>query len=332
MSGKDYCDNGRMNQGPDLNAMVLFARVLQHGSFSAAARRAGVPVSTVSRKISNLERQLGVRLLERTTRAVNPTEAGREYLLHCEQIIDAMESAQAALKERQADVTGTLRLAAPPSLSDVLLVPLVDGFLRQYPKVSVKVLVTDRHLDLVQDEVDISLRVGPQPASSLIFRRLLRYRHILVAAPAYVASAEALEEPADLTRHRLLGFTKWFDETTWTLSNGSRTERVPAKLWLGINDYAGVVRAAVAGMGVAEIPSIVCQHELSQGRLVPVLADWRFEEVDLSAFYLSRRHPSRVVELFLGHCVADVENVSRSIAPAVKPPLRPVKKRRRRRS
>jgi DNA-binding transcriptional LysR family regulator len=303
-----------MSPTPDLNALVLFARVLQHGSFSEAARRTGTPVSTLSRKIGALERQLGVRLLDRTTRAVNPTDSGREYFLYCEQIADALDGAQAALEKRKVEMAGTLRLAAPPSLSDVLLVPLLDGFLRRYSKVAVKVLVTDRHLDLVQDEVDISLRVGPQPASSLVFRRLLRYRHVLVAAPAYVARAGTLDEPADLTRHQLLGFTKWSDETTWTLSNGSRTERVPAKLRLGINDYAGVIRAAVSGMGVAEIPSIVCQRELSQGLLVPVLADWRFEEVDLSAYYLSRRHPSRIVELFLGHCVAHAEEVSGAMA------------------
>jgi DNA-binding transcriptional LysR family regulator len=316
-----------MDRTPDLNAMVLFARVLQHGSFSEAARRTGTPVSTLSRKVSALERQLGVRLLERTTRAVNPTDSGREYLLYCEQVVDALEGAQAALEKRQGEVIGTLRLAAPPSLSDVLLIPLVDGFLRQYSNVAVKVLVTDRHLDLVQDEVDVSLRVGPQPASSLVFRRLLTYRHILVAAPAYVARAGALDEPADLARHRLLGFSKWFDETTWTLSNGGRAERVPAKLWLGINDYAGVIRAAVAGMGVAEVPSIVCQRELSAGHLIPVLKSWRFDEVDLSAYYLSRRHPSRVVELFLEHCVARAGKVLRSMASPVEPPRRPMRKR-----
>jgi DNA-binding transcriptional LysR family regulator len=314
-----------MNRTPDLNAMVLFARVVQHGSFTEAARRTGTPVSTLSRKVSALERQLGVRLLERTTRAVNPTDSGRDCFLFCEQIVDALDGAQSALEKRQVEVTGTLRLAAPPSLSDVLLVPLVEGFLRRHSKVAVKVLVTDQHLDLVQDEVDISLRVGPQPASSLVFRRLLSYRHILVASPAYVAGSGPLEEPADLTRHRLLGFTKWFRETVWTLSNGKRTERVPVRLWLGINDYAGVVRAAVAGMGVAEVPSIVCQRELSGGYLVPLLADWRFEEVDLSAYYLSRRHPSRLVELFLGHCVAHAEEVA---PPTPAPGL---KRRRRRR-
>lgn len=316
-----------MDQTPDLNAMVLFARVLQHGSFSEAARRTGTPVSTLSRKVSALERQLGVRLLERTTRAVNPTDSGREYFSYCEQIVEALDGARAALEKRQGEVAGTLRLAAPPSLSDVLLIPLAEGFLRQYPAVAVRVLVTDRHLDLVQDEVDVSLRVGPQPASSLVFRRLMRYRHILVAAPAYITGAAALDDPADLGRHHLLGFSKWFDETTWTLSNGRRTERVPAKLRLGINDYAGVVRAAVAGMGVAEIPSLLCQRELRAGQLVPVLEGWRFEEVDLAAYYLSRRHPSRIVELFLGHCVAHAEEVSQAVAPVAEAPPRRTRKR-----
>lgn len=304
-----------MNQAPDLNAMVLFARVLQYGSFSEAARRAGVPVSTVSRKISTLERQLGVRLLERTTRAVRPTETGREYLLHCEQIVDALDSAQEALQKRQAEVTGTLRLAAPPSLSEILIVPLLDGFLRSHPKVAVKVLITDQHLDLVQEEVDISLRVGPQPESSLRFRPLMRYRHLLVAAPSYLAEADDLDKPADLSRHRLLGFTKWFDEVGWKLSNGTVTERVPVKLLLGINDYAGVIRAAVSGMGVAEIPAFLCQRELDQGLLVPVMPEWQFEEVGLSAYYLTRRHPSRMVELFLDDCTANAGKLSRSIQP-----------------
>ena len=106
---------------------------------------------------------------------------------------------------------------------------------------------------------------------------------------------------------------------------------MPATLSVGINDYAGVVRAAVAGMGVAEIPSIVCQHELSRGHLVPVLANWRFEEVDLSAYYLTRRHPSRIVELFLGHCVAHAEKVSRSTAsPAAERRRRPGRARKAR--
>jgi DNA-binding transcriptional LysR family regulator len=299
--------SGKTKNPPDINAMALFARVLQHGSLSEASRRLGVPVSTVSRKITALERDLGVRLLERTTRTLKPTESGRGCLPHCQQILDGLDGARAELEKRQTVVTGTLRLAAPPSLSDLLLVPLIHSFLKCHPGVSTKVLVTDRHLDLVDDEVDVSLRVGSQRESSLVFRRLMRYRHILVAAPSYLAKAARISHPADLKNHRLLGFTKWFEDVSWKLTNGHITERIPVKLWLGINDYAGVISAAVSGMGIAEIPSIIGGLELRRRRVVPVMPQWQFEEVDLSAYYLTRRHPSRVVELFLDHCAENAE-------------------------
>jgi DNA-binding transcriptional LysR family regulator len=161
---------------------------------------------------------------------------------------------------------------------------------------------------MVEDEVDISLRVGRQADSNLISRPLLRYRHILVAAPSYMASAGDLSHPTDLKRHRLIGFSKWFSNVSWRLSKGRDTESIPFKSGLGINDYAGVIRAAIDGMGIAEMPSIICRRQLHQGLLVPVIPDWQFEEVDLSAYYLSRRHPSRLVELFLAHCSASAES------------------------
>jgi DNA-binding transcriptional LysR family regulator len=297
-----------MSPSPNLDAMALFARVVRHGSFSEASRRTGVPVSTLSRKIRDLERNLGVRLLERTTKAVRATDAGKDLLPSCEAILDALDDALAALQQRRTEVEGTLRVATPPSLSDLLVVPLIHGFLRQYPKVSAKVLVTDRHLDMVKDEVEISLRVGRQADSSLIARPLLRYRHILVAAPSYVSRAGKPSRPADLRHHRLIGFSNWFVDATWKLSNGTKTARVSLAGGLAINDYAGVIRAAVEGLGIAEMPSILCLRELQQRLLMPVMPEWPFEEVDLAAYYLSRRHPSRLLELFLAHCSANAES------------------------
>ena len=308
--------------------MALFARIVQSGGFSEAARRVDIPVSTLSRKISALEASLGVRLLDRTTRAVNPTDAGREFLPHCVELLEAANAGQAALERRQQDVTGTVRLAAPPSLSDVLLVPLIDAFLHRHPGASVKVLVTDRHLDLVEDEVDVSLRVGRQAESSLIVRTLTRYRHVLIAAPSYLASAGPLVHPSDLRNHSVLGFSKWFGDLNWNLSGEGQTESLRLRPRLALNDYAGVIRAAVEGMGVAEAPSIICQQELRRGSLIVPLPAWQFEEVDLSAYYLTRRHRSRVVELFLEHCVA---HVTRILEPGTSPEgLRPQAKGNRR--
>lgn len=296
-----------MNSAPDLNAMVLFAQVLQHGGFSEAARHAGIPVSTLSRKIQALEDSLGARLLDRTTRTVRATEAGREIQPHCQQIQDALNQAAAALRKREAEVLGSLRLAAPPSLSDVLEVPLLRGFLEQYPKVQANVLITDRHLDLVNDEVDVSLRVGPQADSSLVFRRLLRYRHVLVASPGYLAKGREPRQPEDLHQHRLVGFNKWFGEVTWTLARDGETQHLPVTLAMAINDYAGVLAAVKAGMGIAELPSILCERELAEGQLVPILPNWQFPEVDLAAFYMTRRLMPRPVELFLDYCSANIE-------------------------
>lgn len=317
-----------MSRHPHLSAMALFARIVQHGGFSETARRADIPVSTLSRKISALEASLGVRLLERTTRAVNPTDAGREFLPYCVALLEAANAGQAALERRQEDVTGTLRLAAPPSLSEVLLVPLVDGFLKRHPAAAVKVLVTDRHLDLVEDEVDVSLRVGRQADSSLIVRTLTRYRHVLIAAPSYLATAGRLAHPADLRRHRILGFSKWFGDLNWSLSREGQAESLRLRPAFALNDYAGVIKAAVDGMGVAEAPSIICQNELRRGSLIVPLPAWQFEEVDLSAYYLTRRHRSRIVELFLDYCV---DNVSRILQPGTTAGVlrRPPRKNRR---
>src|SRR5258707_6434644 len=121
----------KMRTRPDLNAMALFARVVRHGSFSEASRRCGVPVSTLSRKIRELEHDLGVRLLERTTKAVRATDAGEDLLPSCEAMLDALDDAQANIQQRRTEVEGTLRLATPPSLSDLLVIPLIHGFLQQ---------------------------------------------------------------------------------------------------------------------------------------------------------------------------------------------------------
>ena len=292
-----------MNPHWDTNAMALFARVMQYGSLSETSRRVGIPISSLSRKISALEGQLGVRLLERTTRSLKPSEAGRELLIHCQQILEALEGTQSTLDRRQAELTGTLRLASPPSISEVLLAPWVEGFLARYPKVAVRVLVTDRHLDMVNEEVDVSLRVGRQTESSLVFKHLMVYRHILVAAPNYLAKSQPPSHPIDLKHHPLIGFSKWLGEVSWKLSSGGITEHLPVNLTFGINDYAGVLHAARCGLGIAEIPSILCREALREGQLTHLMPEWQFDEVDLSAYYLSRRNPSRLVESFLEHCL-----------------------------
>lgn len=294
----------------DLNALALFVAVVECKSFSAAARRLGVPVSTVSRKVAELEHTLGVRLLERSTRKLRLTELGHAYYGHCRRGLEALEAGMSMINDRQTEVAGTLRLSVPPSLADVMVAPLVCAFQDAYPNVRVKVLVTERVVDLIEDEVDVALRVGALDDSRLVARPLLHYRHLLVASPEYAAEYGLPRHPDALQDHRLISFGGWGERVTWRLLCGDERCVVKVESVLSINDHAGIEYAAKAGRGIAELPSIICSEALREGRLVEVLPQWRFSATTLSAVYSGHRNLPRVVALFKAFCVDYFERVN----------------------
>jgi len=295
---------------PDLNAMALFVKVVEHKSFSAASRRLGVPISTVSRKVSDLEKTLGVRLLERSTRQLRLTELGQDYYAYCRRGLEEIETGTLMLSERQAEISGTLRLSVPPGLADRLIVPLVSAFQATYPEVTIRVLITERMVDFIQDAVDLALRVGNLKDSSLVARPLIHYRHVLVSSPGYLEAFGAPAHPRDLAAHRMLTFDGWFDNVSLKLIKGRKVHRVKVEGVLALNDYAGIQNAVEAGQGIAEIPSIICGEALHDGRLVEVMKDWRFAPTTLSAVYPSNRNLSRIVRLFKDFCIEHVDALS----------------------
>ncbi len=291
----------------DRNAMALFVKVVENKSFSRAAQRENVPVSTVSRKISELEKALGVRLLERSTRKLRTTEIGQEYYERCRRGLEEFETANLLVTDRQAEVSGRLRLSVPPSISDVVVVPLIEAFQAEYPNAIVNCLVTDRHINHVEDGIDLSLRVGDLKESSLVARRLLRYRSVLVASPGYLERAGVPNHPAELSLHPLVAFSRWEPTVTWSLEHEGEIYKVRVQPRLAMNDYTGVQRAVLDGHGISEIPSIVCAQSLDSGHLVQVMPQWTFAPVTLSAIYPSNRNLSRLVRLFIDLCVERVE-------------------------
>ncbi len=293
----------------DRNAMALFVKVVENHSFSKTAQRENVPVSTVSRKISELEKTLGVRLLERSTRQLRVTEMGQAYYERCRRGVEEFEAANLLINDRQSEVSGTLRLSVPPNLSGVLVVPLVTGFQALYPNVVVRVLVTDRYVHLIEDGIDLALRVGELDDSNLVARRLLRYRHLLVASPNYLKKTGHPQHPQELYDHPLIAFSLWFEETAWSLSNGKKREKVLVKSRLSINDFNGVQQAVLDGLGIGELPSILCGKLLETGQLVEVMSDWHFESVSLSAVYSTRVNLARVVCLFKDFCVEHIDEL-----------------------
>ncbi len=291
----------------DKNAMALYVKVVENNSFSRAAEREGIPVSTVSRKISELEKALGVRLLERSTRRLRMTEIGQDYYERCRRGLEEFETANLMVSDQQADVSGRLRLSAPPSISDVVIIPLIEAFQALYPNAIVNCLVTDRHVNHIEDGIDISLRVGDLKDSSLVARRLLRYRSVLVASPGYLKRAGAPSHPNELPLHGLVAFSRWEPAVTWVLENNGETHKVNVQPRIAINDYAGVHSAVINGLGISEIPSILCGPELQDGRLVEIMPEWQFSPVTLSAVYPSNRNLSRLVRLFKDFCVERIE-------------------------
>ena len=207
----------------DLNTLTLFAKVVEANGFSEAARRLKMPVSTVSRRIAELEDAMGVRLLERSTRSLRLTEVGAEVLEQAERSAELSDTVDSIVSDHRSHVSGLLRLSSPPSLSDTLLAPLAGAFQSEYPEVRVQVFVTERFVDPIAEGVDIAFRIGALKDSTLVARKLLRYRHQLVASPAYLAQHAPPKTPRDLLKHRLLAFARGTQRTAGPLSG--RMER-----------------------------------------------------------------------------------------------------------
>ena len=284
----------------DLNDLIIFAQVVEANSFSEAARRLKIPVSTVSRRIGSLEAQLGVRLIERSTRRLRLTDVGSEVLEHAQRGAEVSDAVSNIATHHHAQVSGTLRLSAPPSISDSLLGPVIVAFQAAYPEVRVHLFITERVVDQIAEGVDLAFRVGDLRDSSLVARRLLTYRHQLVASPEYLSSRRPPRTPNDLLRHRLLAFSFWKPEHTWVFTHAAKKDRqtVTFEPHLAINEYSGLATALLAGAGIGELPPIVQPDLLRTGRLVEIMPRWRFRPLNLSVLQLGNRYIPRPVRVF----------------------------------
>jgi DNA-binding transcriptional LysR family regulator len=283
----------------DLNSLMIFAKVVEAKSFSEAARRLKMPTSTVSRRMADLEAQLGVVLIERSTRSLRLTDVGSEVFEHAKQSAEISEMVDNIASNHVSTVSGELRLAAPPSISDTLLAPLVGAFQASYPNVRIQVFITDRIVDQIAEGVDLAFRVDPQlKDSSLIARKILTYRHQLVASPAYLSGCKAPQKPQDLLQHRLLAFSFWKPTNTWNFVNGKKKETLTFQPHLSMNDYAGLAAALLAGTGIGDLPPLVQPDLIRDGRLVEVMPTWHFSTFYLWLVHTGKPCITRPVRLF----------------------------------
>ena len=281
----------------DLNQIVVFARVAQAGSFTAAARQLAMPKSTVSRKVAELEARLGARLLQRTTRKLGLTDAGRLYQAHAERIVAEIEAGSQAVGRTQSAPRGTLRVTAP--LAFGMLGPIVAAYLVRHPDVQVELTCTDRALDLVDDGLDVAVRAGQLADSSLVARSLGAFRYVLVAAPRYCKRHGTPRAPADLARHACLTFGAGASPRVWRLHAGGKQAEVRVTPRLSVNDFDMLRDAARAGVGIASLADFTCSDDLAQGKLRRVLPEWRSSETPVHALYPTARQLSPKVTTFV---------------------------------
>ena len=286
----------------DLNALIIFAHVAEANSFSEAARRLKMPTSTVSRRIAELETQLGVRLIERSTRSLRLTDVGSEVLEHAQRGAELSEAIDNIASNHLSKISGTLRLSAPPSISDSLLVPLVDAFQASYPEVRVHMFISERFVDHIADGIDLAFRVDGQLGdSSLVARKILTYRHQLVASPAYLKKSPPPQTPRDLLRHRLLSFSRRGKaENTWRFchANGKDKQAVSFQPFVSMNDYAGLASALLAGAGIGDLPPIVQPQWIRDGQLIEVMPNWRLRTLNLWLVHPGNRFTPRSFRVF----------------------------------
>jgi len=283
----------------DLNEMLVFARVVQAGSFTVAAAVLGMPKSTVSRKVSDLEERLHSRLLQRTTRKLSLTDVGRTYYDYCARIVGEVEDAERAVSTLQETPRGLLRVTAPINVA--FLGPIVSDYLKRYPEVRLDLFCTGRTVDLVEERFDLGIRAGALVDSTLIARRLGSAKWLLVATPGYLKRRGRPRSPDDLRKHDCLLFGAGPDSGGLRLENGDRSVQVALSPRLTVTDIDVVCAVATAGLGIAVLPAFRCVEDLRARRLARVLADWNVPSTSLHVVYPSTRHISPKVKSFIDH-------------------------------
>ena len=259
---------------PDL---ATFARVVETGNFSAAARLLGTTPSTVSRQMQRLERALGTRLLERSTRSIRLTESGAQVYRHCRNMVDAAADAVDVAGHLSEQVHGRISISAPIAYAKSVVHPLMDGFLRAHPQASVQLLFDDREIDPVRDPVDLVLRMTPTPPQGLVARPLGAVRWMACASFAYLRERGMPDRPQALRQHDCLYLGEHPDDNKWTFRRGAEAHTVQVQARYIVNDAETRREAALSGWGIASLPEFAVAQALRDGALAQVLPDWSFE-------------------------------------------------------
>ncbi|NLR98206.1 LysR family transcriptional regulator [Rhizobium sp. P38BS-XIX] len=283
----------------DLNDIAIFVKVAQFESFSRAAHALGMPVSTVSRRVTALEEQLGVTLLQRTTRKLSLTAQGRAYFNQCSEPLSQLDDAERVLVNAQRKPEGLLRITVPVVLGQEPFYDFVSAFLKSHPLIKIDLFITNVFLDLIAENIDLAIRFGELQDSSIIAQRLGKSVRYVVATPSYLEGRRPPANPEDLSEHDCILLNGRNNEAEWHLVNGQKSAKIQVSGPISSRDFQSVSAFTYKGHGIGFFPSNYCDDQIERGELVRLLPEWASPEIFVHAVYQTRRFVPLKLQLFL---------------------------------
>lgn len=291
----------------DLNDVALFINVVRAGSFAEAARRLGLPANTASRRVQSLERDLGVRLMQRSTRRLALTDAGQKLFAQCAERIELVSQSAQEISEGNESLSGKFRIAAPVDFFQILPVEQVNEFLIANPRVRLELVLSDGRADLLAEGIDLAFRIGKMVEPSLVARQIGWISGELVASPAYVEARGMPETPADLSDHDCVAIpTNLTGYTTWRIDGPEGVQEIPVRGRFHVNSVQSQVYAVLGGLGIGLLPVGATFEHVQSGRLIRVLPGYGIHRVGVYFVFLERRQLPRAVSAFIDFAMAKI--------------------------
>ncbi|RXT35333.1 LysR family transcriptional regulator [Bradyrhizobium betae] len=272
-----------------LEAMSVIIAVTETGSFSAASRRLNIPVATVSRTVAELESRLAAQLFQRSSRRTALTDAGRSYIDACKRIVEQVEEAEREVSGEYRTPKGDLAVTSPWGLGHMHLLPIALGFMDAFPEIAVRLVMTDRIVDTVEENIDVSVRIGNLPDSNMIATRVGSVRFVLCASPGYVAKRGEPKAPGDLAAHDCIGIDSLAAQRAWKFVTDGREIAVPIRSRLTVSDSEAAIEAAVAGAGITRVMSYKMEAARRAGKLVIMLDQFEQAPWPVHVVYQERK-------------------------------------------
>ncbi|XID75095.1 LysR substrate-binding domain-containing protein [Alkanindiges sp. WGS2144] len=296
----------------DFNDYYWFALVVEHNGFSATERATGIPKSRLSRRVQSLEQQLGVRLIQRTSRQFAVTDIGMRVYHHARAMLMEAQAAQEAIDHLQAEPRGTIRVSVPVNIAEQEMVYILPRFLQRYPDVKIQLMVSNRRVDIINEGIDVALRVRSQldEDASFIIRRFGQINHRLVASTNYLNQYGRPNQPEQLTQHTTLSMSEDEINQHWMLEDQTgQVKRIKIQPTVMGSNFHMLTCFAEQGLGIALLPETMCAQQVRTGRLEVVLSDWKLAQGTFHAVYPSRRGMLPAVRVFIDYLVEELPTV-----------------------